>query len=148
MPDPRLSPTCLTRPTRPTRLIRRPRYAVPRRSTTMISRARIGTTAVLAAAVGLAATAGSDLVAQSGALGQASRGPVSAPAPASSSAQPLADSCGVAPPGTPAPAPPAGRGGRGTPVFPAGAYPVTLPAASLLGARNDLPNPYRAGIHW
>lgn len=64
---------------------------------------------------------------------------------AGSSAGPLADSCGV-----PAAAD-AGRGqpaGRGTPVFGPGQYPVQLPAASLLGARNDLPNPYRAGVHW
>ena len=36
----------------------------------------------------------------------------------------------------------------GPPVFPAGQYPVQLPAVSLLGARNDLPNPYAAGVHW
>ena len=39
-------------------------------------------------------------------------------------------------------------GGRGAPVFPPGQYPVKLPAVSLLGARNDLPNPYRPGTHW
>jgi hypothetical protein len=33
-------------------------------------------------------------------------------------------------------------------VFPAGQYPVALPPVSLLGARNDLPNPYSAGVHW
>jgi NHL repeat len=27
-------------------------------------------------------------------------------------------------------------------------YPVRLPPASLLGARNDLPNPYRPGVSW
>jgi hypothetical protein len=62
-----------------------------------------------------------------------------------SSAGSLADSCGV-----PAAAD-AGRGqtgARGVPVFPPDRYPVTLPAASLLGARNDLPNPYRPGVHW
>jgi 6-bladed beta-propeller/NHL repeat len=56
----------------------------------------------------------------------------------------LADSCGV-------PAQPAAnqaQGGRGLPVFPAGQYPVKLPAISLLGARNDLPNPFRPGVHW
>ena len=37
---------------------------------------------------------------------------------------------------------------RATPVFAAGQYPVRLPAASLLGARNDLPNPYRLGVSW
>lgn len=67
-----------------------------------------------------------------------------APIPSSgSSAGPLADSCGV-----PAkPTPPAG--GRGQqPIFPPGQYPVKLPAVSLLGARNDLPNPYQPGVHW
>ena len=55
---------------------------------------------------------------------------------------PLASSCGVTPP--PASAGPS-RGGRGLPVFPPGEYPVQLPAVSLLGARNDLPNPYSSG---
>ncbi len=55
---------------------------------------------------------------------------------------PQADSCGV-------PAQATGeRGTRGTPVFPAGQYPVKLPAVSVLGARNDLPNPYQPAIHW
>ena len=50
-----------------------------------------------------------------------------------------ADSCGV--PAVPPPnAPP--------PAFPDGKYPVSLPAVSLLGARNDLPTPYRSGVHW
>jgi sugar lactone lactonase YvrE len=60
---------------------------------------------------------------------------------------PLADTCGA----PPAPANAAGGGvggGRGAPVFPPGQYPVRLPSASLLGARNDLPNPYRAGVSW
>ncbi|MGH9145327.1 MAG: peptidyl-alpha-hydroxyglycine alpha-amidating lyase family protein [Vicinamibacterales bacterium] len=64
---------------------------------------------------------------------------------AGSSAGPLADSCGV-----PAAAE-GGRGqsgGRGTPIFGPGQYPVQLPPSSLLGARNDLPNPYRDGVHW
>ena len=56
-----------------------------------------------------------------------------------SAAGPLANSCGV--PTTP---PPAGRGVQ--PTFPAGQYPVSLPAVSHLGARNDLPNPYQAGV--
>src|ERR1035437_6265243 len=39
--------------------------------------------------------------------------------------------------------------GRGTAVdFPPGQFPVKLPVVSLLGARNDLPNPYRAGVSW
>jgi sugar lactone lactonase YvrE len=60
--------------------------------------------------------------------------------PASSSAGALAYSCGL--PSTP---PPAGRGGQA--VYP-GQYPVSLPAVSLLGARNDLPNPYQPGVDW
>jgi sugar lactone lactonase YvrE len=50
-----------------------------------------------------------------------------------------ADSCGV--PATP-------PANATLPIFPPGQYPVSLPAASLLGARNDLPTPYRAGVHW
>ena len=66
--------------------------------------------------------------------------PFPAPPP-TSPAGPLAYSCGVPP--TPAPA------GRGAPpVFQAGQYPVQLPAVSMLGARNDLPNPYREGVDW
>jgi hypothetical protein len=63
------------------------------------------------------------------------------------SAGPLAQSCGV-------PAPPASAargqagGGRGLPQLPPDQYPVRLPPASTLGARNDLPNPYRAGVSW
>lgn len=58
---------------------------------------------------------------------------------------PLAGSCGVPPASSNA----AGGGaGRGVPIFPAGQYPVKLPSASLLGARNDLPNPYRPGVSW
>ena len=54
---------------------------------------------------------------------------------------PLAQTCGV--PAT-APAP----GGRGTPQFPPDQYPVKLPSVSLLGAHNDLPNPFRPGVSW
>src|SRR5689334_21033446 len=60
--------------------------------------------------------------------------------PSTSPAGPAAYSCGV--PATPLEA-------GATPqqaIFPAGQYPVTLPAASLLGARNDLPNPYQPGV--
>jgi len=57
---------------------------------------------------------------------------------------PLADSCGAPAQG----ADRQGQGARGTPVFPSGQYPVKLPAVSLLGARNDLPNPFRPGVHW
>jgi sugar lactone lactonase YvrE len=67
-------------------------------------------------------------------------GGVPAP-PSGSPAGPLAYSCGV-------PAAPS-RGGRGPqPVFPPDQYPVRLPAVSLLGARNDLPNPYQPGADW
>ena len=52
---------------------------------------------------------------------------------------PLADSCGN-PSATDLPEPQ-------TPIF-EGGYPIELPAVSLLGARNDLPNPYEAGLHW
>jgi hypothetical protein len=55
---------------------------------------------------------------------------------------PLAQSCGV-------PSNPSAVGGRGAPpTFPQGQYPVKLPPVSLLGARNDLQNPYRAGVSW
>ena len=58
------------------------------------------------------------------------------------SAGPLAQSCGVPPPAGQA------GGGRGLPVFPTGEFPVKLPPVSLLGAHNDLPNPYRPGVSW
>ena len=51
-------------------------------------------------------------------------------------------SCGA--PTTPPPT--SGRGVQ--PIFPAGQYPVSLPAVSLLGARNDLPNPFQPGADW
>jgi len=57
---------------------------------------------------------------------------------------PLAQSCGV----PAAQASKAGTGRGGPPTFPAGQYPVKLPSVSLLGARNDLPNPYRPGVSW
>ena len=51
--------------------------------------------------------------------------------PSESSAGQLASSCGV---------PPVEAGQRGQQaVFPLGQYPVKLPAGSMLGARNDLP---------
>ena len=59
--------------------------------------------------------------------------------PAESSAGALANSCGV--PTTP---PPTGRSAQ--PVFAAGQYPVSLPAISHLGARNDLPTPFQSGV--
>ncbi len=67
-------------------------------------------------------------------------GPLNAQAPG-----PLASTCGVPPASDNAAA---GGGTRRPPVFPSGQYPVQLPPASLLGARNDLPNPYRPGVSW
>jgi hypothetical protein len=65
----------------------------------------------------------------------------------SGSAGPLAQSCGVPPPSAnTAASQPTAAGGP--PVFPIGQYPVTLPSVSLLGARNDLPDPYRPGVSW
>ena len=60
---------------------------------------------------------------------------------AQGSAGALAQSCGV-------PSAPAAGRGRALPQFPADQYPVKLPPVSLLGARNDLPNPYLAGVSW
>src|SRR5215831_13128353 len=60
---------------------------------------------------------------------------------------PLAQSCGV--PSAPASAAAGKTGGReGPPTFPPGQYPIKLPFVSMLGARNDLPNPYRPGVSW
>src|ERR1700730_1112373 len=63
---------------------------------------------------------------------------------AASSAGPQATTCGN--PLNPGPPPAAGRGQEA--VFPAGKYPVQLPAQSLLGARNDLANPFQPGVDW
>jgi len=65
----------------------------------------------------------------------------------SGSAGPLAQSCGV----PPAPTSAGGRqasGGRELLQFPPGQHPVKLPVVSMLGARNDLPNPYHPGVSW
>jgi len=35
-----------------------------------------------------------------------------------------------------------------TTIYPDNQYPVQLPARSLLGAPNELPNPYEPGVHW
>jgi len=60
---------------------------------------------------------------------------------------PLAQSCGV-----PSAAPRAAGNQAGAankpPQFPPDQYPVKLPPVSLLGAPNDLPNPYRPGVSW
>ena len=56
---------------------------------------------------------------------------------------PHADSCGLNDP--------AGRTVVEQPtleIYRPGEYPVRLPAMSLLGAPNELPNPYEAGVHW
>jgi len=55
---------------------------------------------------------------------------------------PMATSCGVLPAAGGSPA------AAGLPTFPLGQYPVKLPSVSLLGARNDLPNPYHPGVSW
>jgi DNA-binding beta-propeller fold protein YncE len=81
-------------------------------------------------------SAGASLYAQAG-------GGAATPSRVSSSG-PLANSCGV-----PASPPAAQAGGRGAqPIFPPGQYPVKLPAKSLLGAPNDLPSSYQAGVDW
>jgi DNA-binding beta-propeller fold protein YncE len=77
-----------------------------------------------------------------GAVGGGSAAQNTATPPSDSPAGPAAYSCGV-----PAVLPAAtGRGAQ--PIFPPGQYPVSLPAVSLLGAHNDLPNPYQAGLDW
>lgn len=72
-------------------------------------------------------------------MAQAS-GVIPAP-PSGSPAGPLAYSCGV-----PTAQAEDRRGQQ--PMFPPGQYPVRLPAVSMLGARNDLPNPYQPGVDW
>lgn len=61
--------------------------------------------------------------------------------PESSSAGPLAYSCGL-----PAGPPPAGAPTQA--MFADGQYPVKLPAVSALSARNDLPKPFQPGVDW
>jgi NHL repeat len=65
----------------------------------------------------------------------------------SGSAGPLAQSCGVPPP-SPSTAASGPSAAGGLPVFPTLQYPVKLPSISLLGARNNLPNPYGPGVSW
>ena len=62
----------------------------------------------------------------------------------SGSPGPLAQTCGV----PPATAGGSEKGGRALPQFPPDQYPVKLPPMSLLGAHNDLPNPYQPGVSW
>jgi DNA-binding beta-propeller fold protein YncE len=108
------------------------------------SRARVSPASVVvwpivAGSLVVMAIVGTALVAQSNPQSQPV-GVFPAPPP-ESPAGPVAYSCGV-PQNPPA-------GGRGQqPVFPAGQYPVKLPPVSLLGARNDLPNPFRPGVDW
>jgi DNA-binding beta-propeller fold protein YncE len=79
--------------------------------------------------------------AKSGAAATQSNDEIPKP-PNGSPAGSLAYSCGA----------PAAQEGSGQqpmqPTFPAGQYPVKLPNVSLLGARNDLPNPYQTGDDW
>src|SRR5262249_41185385 len=56
---------------------------------------------------------------------------------------PGADACGPV-----SAAPPTGTAAAEFPIFPQGQYPVKLPAMSLLGAPNDLPNSYNPGVDW
>jgi sugar lactone lactonase YvrE len=70
----------------------------------------------------------------------------SAQSPGGTSESPSGSPAGVAAYSCGVPAAPPERG-RGQPtVFPVDQYPVRLPAVSLLGARNDLPNPSQPGV--
>jgi hypothetical protein len=60
---------------------------------------------------------------------------------------PLAQSCGV-PSAQPATGRGQPRGKTNVPIYPPGEYPVKLPMVSMLGAHNDLPNPYKPGVSW
>jgi sugar lactone lactonase YvrE len=107
------------------------------------SRARVITVpiaawSIVAGSLAAIAVAGTALVAQSNPQSQ----PVVFPAPPPESpAGPVAYSCGV-------PQNPPAGGRTQQPVFSPGQYPVKLPPVSLLGARNDLPNPFRPGVDW
>ena len=86
-------------------------------------------------------------------IGIAQSGSTTLPPWASTSAGPQATACM-----NPAPAPGGGGGGRRgggaaaaaatEPIFPPGQYPVHLPEKSLLGAPNNSPNPFMAGVDW
>ena len=69
-------------------------------------------------------------------LGLSSIGLARASAADAGSPGPDADSCGI------------GSGNGGEASAPVAPFPVALPRVSLLGARNDLPNPYGPGVHW
>ena len=105
----------------------------------MTNRKRQTATAPMIAAFALAIGCGG--LAAVHARGTVGLGRQSVP-PGEGSPGPRADSCGMtAEDGTPA-------GGISSPVVPPGRFPIALPPVSLLGARNDLPNPYRPGVHW
>ncbi len=115
-------------------------------------RMRFTRAASVAGAIALAGVAGmmtggtTDAQANRAMVTQASDG--NATPPSGSPAGPLAYSCGV-PPAQAERGRGQAAGGRGQPpVFPSGQYPVKLPAVSLLGAPNDLPNPYQSGVDW
>jgi len=95
--------------------------------------------AALCGAAAMVLTAG-DVSAQRGGGAAGPPAPPFPAPPAGSPAGPLAYSCGV-------PATPLEPGASPQQaIFPAGQYPVSLPAMSLLGARNDLPNPFQPGV--
>src|SRR4051812_33983570 len=70
---------------------------------------------------------------------------IDAQSTAASSAGPQAGTCGN-PVNAAATAAEGGPGAE--PIFPPGQYPVQLPQKSLLGASNDLPNPFQTGVDW
>ena len=96
----------------------------------------------LCAAGGALMTRGA-VLAQAGTAAALQAAPAFPVPPSDSPAGPVAYSCGV----PAAPSPPTGRG-QPPPIFPPGQYPVSLPPMSLLGAPNDLPNPYQPGVDW
>ena len=75
-------------------------------------------------------------------LGGASVLALASGAPQAQSTLPPGYACGA----PAAPTPPPAQGG--TPVFPEGQYPISLPSVAPHGVRNDLPNPYQAGVNW
>ena len=106
------------------------------RPTTPVGRARGGARVRRAAAMLMAAAGVAGLAAM---LAQPRVSAQSQPAASTGSPGSLADSCG-------APATPPQASGRGAqPTFPPGQYPVSLPAVSHLGARNDLAEPVQPG---
>ena len=78
-----------------------------------------------------------------GGMAQAALRAAGSQAPAGSAAGLHAYSCGL-----PAASPESAAAKPAQAVFPAGKYPVALPAVSPLGTRNDLPTPYGEGVDW